>query len=98
MANENEPKGPVEWTASVSKDVVQALEESGRDAVEAVGRFLVAVEEALPQLEGARGVEKRITDSAVELVQRLIRTQSEFVCKAVESAGKSGSRSESTDK
>ena len=92
MASENEATGPVQRTAELSKDVVQALEKSGRDAVEAVGRFLVAVEEALPQLEGARGVEKRITDSAVELVQQLIHTQSEFVSKAVESASKSLSR------
>jgi hypothetical protein len=89
-----EATGAVERTTELSKDVVQALEDSGRYAVKAVGRFLVSVEEALPQLERARGVEKKITDSAVEMVQELIQTQSEFLRKVVDSAGKSLSRPE----
>ena len=33
--------------------------------------FLVTVEEALPQVEGARRVEKKITESALKMAERL---------------------------
>ena len=56
--------------------------------------FLVTVEEALPQVEGARRVEKKITESALKMAEQLIHTQSEFLQKVVDSAGKSLSRSE----
>ena len=72
----------------------QALEDGGRAAVEAVKLFLVTVEEALPQVEGARRVEKKITESALKMAEQLIHTQSEFLQKVVDSAGKSLSRSE----
>jgi hypothetical protein len=39
-------------------------------------------------------VEKKITESAVEMVQQLVQTQSEFLVKVVDSAAKSLSRSE----
>jgi hypothetical protein len=69
-------------------------EDGGRAAVEAVKLFLVTVEEALPQVEGARRVEKKITESALKMAEQLIHTQSEFLQKVVDSAGKSLSRSE----
>jgi hypothetical protein len=94
MANEHETTGKVERATEFSEDVIQALEANGRAAVEAVGRFLVSVEEALPQAARARGVEKKITKSAVEMVQQLVETQSEFLVKVVDSAAKSLSRSE----
>jgi hypothetical protein len=89
MASEHETTGKVERATELSEDVIQALQDNGRAAVDAVGRFLVAVEEALPQAERARGVEKKITESAVEMVQQLVQTQSEFLQKVVDSAAKS---------
>ena len=40
------------------------------------------------------GVAQKITDSALKMAQKLIHTQAEFLRKAVDSAGKSLSRSE----
>ena len=84
----------MERATELSEDMVQALEDGGRAAVEAVKLFLVTVEEALPQVEGARRVEKKITESALKMAEQLIHTQSEFLQKVVDSAGKSLSSSE----
>ena len=84
----------MERATELSEDMVQALEDGGRAAIEAVKLFLVTVEEALPQVEGARRVEKKITESALKMAEQLIHTQSEFLQKVVDSAGKSLSQSE----
>lgn len=55
IASEHEATGRVERAAKFSEDVVQALEDNDPATAEAVGRFLVAVEEALPQVERAGG-------------------------------------------
>ena len=89
MASEHEPTGAAERATELSEDVIQALEDSGRAAIKAVRGFLTSVEEALPQVEGARKVEKRITNSALEMAEQLVQTQSEFLRKVVNSAGKS---------
>ena len=60
----------------------------------AVKLFLVTVEEALPQVEDARKVEKRITGSALKMAEQLIHTQSEFLQKVIASAGRSPSSQE----
>ena len=94
MASEHEPTSAAERATELSEDVIQALEESGRAAINAVRGFLTSVEEALPQVEGARKVEKQITDSALEMAEQLVQTQSEFLRKVLNSAGKSRSSAE----
>jgi uncharacterized protein (UPF0297 family) len=94
MASEHESTSAAERATGVSEDVIQALEESGRAAIKAVRGFLTSVEEALPQVEGARKVEKQITDSALEMAEQLVQTQSEFLRKVLNSAGKSRSSAE----
>ena len=90
-----EPKRAVERATELSDDLVQALEDTARSAVEAVGRFVVSLEEALPEeVESTSGVAKKITESALEMAHELIHTQAEFLRKAVDSAGRSLSRSE----
>jgi exonuclease VII large subunit len=88
MTSEHEPTSAAERASELSADVIQALEDSGRAAIDAVKGFLSTVEEALPQVEGARKVEKQITDSALEMAEQLVHTQSEFLRKVVSSAGK----------
>ncbi|MGO9753633.1 MAG: hypothetical protein ACLP22_19410 [Solirubrobacteraceae bacterium] len=95
MASEQEATGPVERATEFSDDVVQALEDNGRAVLDAVERFLISVEEALPQAEFARTAEKKITKSALEMVKQLVSTQSDFLRKVVDSAGTTLSRAES---
>ena len=94
MASEHEPTSAAQRATELSEDVIEALEESGRAAIKAVKGFLTSVEEALPQVEGARKVEKQITDSALEMAEQLVQTQSEFLRKVLNSAGKSRSSAE----
>ena len=95
MASEEpETRGAVERATTLSDDVIQALEDDFRGASEAVSRFLVTVQEALPQVEGARTAEKRITESALKMAQQLVHAQSQFLQKVIDSAGESLSRSE----
>jgi hypothetical protein len=93
-SEEHETRSAVQRATELSDDVIQALEDDFRGASEAVSRFLVTVEEALPQVEGARTAEKRITESALKMAQQLVHMQSEFLQKVIDSAGESPSRSE----
>jgi hypothetical protein len=93
-SEERETRSAVERASQLSDDVIQALEDDFRGASEAVSRFLVTVEEALPQVEGARAAEKRITESALKMAQQLVHAQSQFLQKVIDSAGESLSRSE----
>lgn len=93
-SEEQETRSAVERASQLSDDVIQALEDDFRGASEAVSRFLVTVEEALPQVEGARTAEKRITESALKMAQQLVHAQSQFLQKVIDSAGESLSRSD----
>ena len=83
----------MERATELSDDLIEALEDSGRAALDAVGRFAVTLEEALPQeVKGTSEVAKKITYSAVEMAQQLVHTQAQFLRTVVDSAGKSLSR------
>ncbi len=84
----------VERTTELSEDVLRDLEEGARSALDAVRRFTEAVDKALPPDREGRSRAEEITDSALEMAQRLVHTQAEFLRKVVDSAGSSlgGSR------
>jgi hypothetical protein len=80
----------VDRTAELCDEVLQSLEAGQRAAIEAAGRFLVTVEDALPQeVEGTSEVAKKITESGLEMADRLVHTQYDFLRKVIHSAGKS---------
>jgi hypothetical protein len=80
----------VERTTELSDEVLKSVEEGQRAALEAAGRFLVTVEEALPQeVEGTSEVAKKITESGLEMADRLVHTQYDFLRKVIHSADKS---------
>ncbi len=89
-AARSEPNGrkAVERTTELSEEVLQSLEEGARAAIDAVRKFVETVDQALPL--PAEGASKReeITDSALEMAQRLVTMQYEFLRKVVDSAGK----------
>jgi hypothetical protein len=74
--------------------VLRELEDGAQGAIEAVRGFLATVDEALPPDRAGRSRAEDITDSALEMAQRLVHTQSEFLRKVIDSAGwsLSGSR------
>jgi len=83
----------VDRTTELSEDVFQELEDGAKSAIEAVRKFLATVDEALPA--GGKGPSRReeVADSALEMAQRLVHVQADFLRKVVDSAGKSLSRS-----
>ena len=80
----------VERATELSDEVLESLEAGQRAAIEAAGRFLVTVEEALPQeVQGTSEVAKKITESGLEMADRLVHTQYDFLRKVIGSTGKS---------
>ena len=80
-------------TTELSEDVIQSLEDGARSAIDAVRKFLETVDRALPLRGDGPSNREEITDSALEMAQRLVHTQSDFLRKVVDSAGKSLGRS-----
>jgi hypothetical protein len=83
----------VQRTTELSEDVLKELEDGGQSALEAVRKFLHTVDEALPLHGEGPSRREEITDSALEMAQRLVHTQADFLRKVVDSAGNSLSRS-----
>ncbi len=88
------PNGAVERTTELSEDVLRSLDESAHSALDAVREFTETVDKALPPDREGHSRAEEITDSALEMAQRLVHTQAQFLRKVVDSAGSSlgGSR------
>ena len=87
----------VRRTAKLSEEVAQSVEDSQRAAVEALRKFVDAVDESLRSLPHGENPSRRqeIVDSALEMANRLVHTQYDFIRKVVDSAGKAVGRSDS---
>lgn len=80
----------VDRTTELSDEVLKSVEEGQRAAIESLGRFVVTLEEALPQeVEGTSKVAKEVTESGLEMADRLVHTQYDFLRKVIASTGKS---------
>jgi hypothetical protein len=75
--------------SELSEDVVRELEKGADSALDAVRKFLVAVDEALPPRGEGPSRREEVADSALEMAQRLVHTQAQFLRHVVESARKS---------
>jgi hypothetical protein len=75
-------------------DVLKSLEEAGQSAIEAVRQFMETVDRALPSRGEGLSRREEITDSALEMAQRLVHTQYDFLRKVVDSAGRTLTRSD----
>ena len=87
----------VDRTKELSEEVLDSLERGQRAAIEAVRKFVDTVDHTLPALPHGEGPSKRqeIVDSALEMADRLVHTQYEFIHKVIDSAGKSLTKSDS---
>jgi hypothetical protein len=82
--------GVVDRSAELSDAVFRSLETSERAALEAVGKFVITIEDALPQeVASTSDVAKKITESGFEMADRLVHTMNDFVRKVIDSAAKS---------
>jgi hypothetical protein len=88
----------VDTTAELSDDVLKAVEAGQRTAIDAVHRFLAAVDEALPAIGERPSRREKVVDAALEMADRLTTTQYEFLRTVVRSADRSLSKSDSAAK
>jgi hypothetical protein len=91
---EHDATKAVERTKELSEDVLKSLDEGARTAIEAVRKFVRTVDAAVPSNGDGPSKRAEINDSALEMAQRLVRTQYDFLRKVMDSAGKSLSRSD----
>ena len=73
--------------------MLESLDEGAQSAIDAVRKFTETVDRALPPRGEGPSRGQEVIDSALEMVQRLVHTQAEFMRKVVDSAGKSLTRS-----
>jgi len=83
----------VQRTTDLSEDVLKSLDDGARTAIDAVRKFADTVDRVIPPRGEGPSRREEITDSALEMAQRLVHTQYEFLSKVVDSAGKSLTKS-----
>ncbi len=91
-----EHEGPhvVDRTTELSDDVLKSLESGQRAAIEAVRKFVDVVDEALPAIGERPSRREEIIDAAMEMADRLVHTQYDFLRKVVHGAGEALTRPE----
>jgi hypothetical protein len=91
MATATEPQatspGTIEKGTELSAQVLQQVKESQQTAIEAVRGFMESVDEALPDHEGGASKRQEIIDSALQMSQKLVKTEYDFLTSVVHSAG-----------
>ena len=79
----------IDQTTKLSEEVLDSVEKGQRTAIEAVRKFVDTVDQALPALGEGPSKRQEIVDSAMEMADRLVHTQYDFIRKVIDSAGKS---------
>ena len=96
LRRKEQVSGVVDRTSELSDDVLKWLESGSRAAIEAVRKFVDVVDEALPALPHGEHPSRRreIVDAAMDMADRLVKTQYEFLRSVVYSAGTTLNREE----
>ncbi|MGO9490247.1 MAG: hypothetical protein ACLQBB_14640 [Solirubrobacteraceae bacterium] len=83
-------RAAVRPTARFSEDVVKSVETGQRAAIDAVRTFVDTVDRSVPALPHGEGPTRRkeIVDSAMEMADRLVQTQYEFIRNVIDSAAR----------
>jgi hypothetical protein len=84
--------GAIERTTDLSDDVLHSVEAGQRAAIEAVRKFVDTVDQALPPGGAEPSKRQDVVDAALEMADRLVHTQYDFLRKVVSSAGQSLTR------
>ncbi|MGO9752907.1 MAG: hypothetical protein ACLP8S_05480 [Solirubrobacteraceae bacterium] len=80
----------VDRTTKLSDEILKSLEASERAAIEALGQFVITIEEAFPQeVASTSDVAKMITESGLKMADRLVHAQHDFLRNVIDSTAKS---------
>jgi hypothetical protein len=82
-------KAAVDRTADLSEEVLKSVESGQRAAIEAVRNFVETVDEALPAIGGHPSRRETVIDAALEMADKLVHTQYDFLRSVVRSADRS---------
>ena len=85
-------------TADLSEAVLKSLEAGQVAALDAVRKFLDAVDEALPTIGDRPSRRETVIDAALEMADRLVTTQYDFIRNVVRSADHTLNKPGSTKK
>jgi hypothetical protein len=85
-------KTAADRTTELSEELLRSVEDGQRAAIEAVHRFVDSVDRALPPRGEGPSKRQEIVDPALEMADRLVHAQYDFIRKVVDSAGKSLSK------
>ena len=91
-------KGAVARTADLSEEVLKTVEAGQRAAIEAVRKFVDTVDEALPAAGDRPSRRETLIDAALDMAEKLVTTQYDFLRSVVRSADRSLSKSGTTKK
>lgn len=92
MENGKVEASAVDRTTELSDEVLKSLESGQRAAIDAVRKFVGTVDEKLPALGERPSRRQEIVDAAMEMADRLVHTQYDFLRNVVQSAGKALSK------
>ncbi len=82
------PGAPVlDRTRELSEDVLKSVEATQRAAIDAVRKFVESVDHALPLHGEGPSRRQEVVDSALEMADRLVHTQYDFIRKVIDNAG-----------
>jgi hypothetical protein len=82
------PTTIVDRTAEMSEDVLDSVEKGQRAAIDAVRKFIDTVDQALPAHGEGPSKRQDVVDSAMEMADRLVHAQYDFIRKVIDSAAK----------
>ncbi len=88
-----EQKSAIARTVDLSEEVLKSVEAGQRAAIEAVRKFVETVDEALPAVGGRPSRRETVIDAALEMADKLVTTQYDFLHNVVRDAGRSLSKS-----
>jgi hypothetical protein len=92
-AASSRPKPVIDRTAEMSEEVLDSVEKGQRAVIEAVRKFIDTVDQALPAHGEGPSKRQEIVDSAMEMADRLVHTEYDFIRKVIDSAAKPLGRS-----
>jgi hypothetical protein len=89
-------KSAVARTADLSEDVLKSIEAAQLAAIEAVRKFVDTVDEVLPTIGDRPSRRETVVNAALEMADRLVTTQYEFLRSVVRRADRSLSKPDAT--
>lgn len=89
---ENSDKTRMEQAADLSDEVLESVEDAQRAAIKAVRKFVDTVDDVIPALGDRPSRRETVIDAAMDMADKLVTTQYEFLRSVVRSADRTLSK------